>query len=106
MRVAHRRWQCRDRGAIGDVDDMAARADAERFGLGSRGGEASGVNVDEGEMAATPRERESDAAADAAARARDDGDAIAQLHGDAPATPKRRTPSSTRPKRSASMSMK
>jgi hypothetical protein len=73
-----------DRGAIGDVDDMTARADAERFGLGGRGGEAGGVDVGEGEMAAAPRQREGDAATDAAARARDDGDAIAQLHGGAP----------------------
>ena len=47
-----------------------------------------------------------DGAADAAAGAGDEGDAVAQLHGGAPAAPKRSTPSSTRPKRSASMSMK
>ena len=106
MRRAQRRRQRRDGGTIGDVDDIAAGANARRLGLCRRRGKARAVDVDEREIAAAARQRQGDAATDAAGCAGDDGDAAAQFHGIVPARPNRSTPSSMRPKRSASMSMK
>ena len=58
---AHRGRQRRHRGAIGDVDACAAGANAERFRLARRRGEAGRVDVDQRQMAAAARQRERDA---------------------------------------------
>ena len=131
MRRAHGVRQRGDGSAVGDVHVVADGANAERLGLARGLGQAGGIDLDQREMAAAARQRERDRPADAAAGAGDDRDPVAQLQGTprlpgtasdpprgcgparggpalgpggAPAAPKRRTPSSIRAKRIASMS--
>jgi hypothetical protein len=72
-------------GAVGDVHASGRGAHAERLGLARSLVEAGGVDVEELEPAAAARERERNAAADAARCAGDDCDPVAQLHGGWPA---------------------